>query len=502
MPRPRRLYKEKDSGKYYYIINGKRKYVKVPEGVSSKKLAQINIKNIIKLPSTRRRRPGTLRQPKFGQKIASSLEKSEQGGLPLYVFKTGKKIKTLDDIARESDDTSVDKLTKLLLKGIKAVPSSSKISATIATQTPSTSEVGSQTTAKVTTKPKRTIGQPFRPTDMESKEDDRMGESKEAEPRKPRKQRIQVSDAELIKVIGEVDRIGAVNLNNVRGYLDEFYGKEQYTGITENKFNKAIKKYEELAYSTPLNYPPPSMSMPPPPPRPPSRVTTLSDINPYETSTEAGNFVRQLMKQGGVKTAETETETEVEGAGYDGDGLFNDEIEKIAKKRIKDYVPVIASDQLNELPKYVGRGDTRFGFVINTNPSTSDGSGEDGMRPGHWMAVFINNEDDYPSIEFFDPLAEGKMPDDLIRMCRRIAVKMNPEMMFKYKQNMLRRQSKLTSNCGWHAVKFLDDRYNGVPFSQATGYDDYMDSLNNAPDGSRDGEKQIASYIKKYESYI
>ena len=50
-----------------------------------------------------------------------------------FVFKPGKKIKTLEDLAKESDDTSVDKLSKLLLKGIEAVPSSSKIQPTIAT---------------------------------------------------------------------------------------------------------------------------------------------------------------------------------------------------------------------------------------------------------------------------------------------------------------------------------------------------------------------------------
>jgi hypothetical protein len=81
-------------------------------------------------------------------------------------------------------------------------------------------------------------------------------------------------------------------------------------------------------------------------------------------------------------------------------------------------------------------------------------------------------------------------------------MKMNPSMMFKYKQNMLRRQSKMTSNCGWHAVKFLDDRYNGVPWSEATGYDDYMAQHSSAPDDSHDGEKDISKYIKKYESYI
>jgi len=126
------MYKE-DTGKYYYIINGKRKYVKVPEGVSTKNLAKINIQNIIKMPSAQRiKKQGKLRQPKFGKKIASSLQKDEQAGLPLYVFKPGKKIKTLEDLAKESDDTSVDKLSRLLLKGIEAIPSSSKIQPSIA----------------------------------------------------------------------------------------------------------------------------------------------------------------------------------------------------------------------------------------------------------------------------------------------------------------------------------------------------------------------------------
>lgn len=419
MTRPRRMYKE-DTGKYYYLINGKRKYVKVPEGVSSKNLARINIQNIIKLPSAQRiKRPGKLRQPKFSKKIASSLEKTEQGGLPLYVFKPQRKIKTLEDLAKESDDTSVEKITKLLLKGIEAVPSSSKVQPTIATMREQ---------------------QALPPPEKEAKAGKKPGKEPE------------IRESQLIKLMTnwyekneEYPSLDEVN-NNI---------KSQYIDVTRDRYNSALDK--------------------------------------------AGEIISEYVAN---PTERTTFERFFKGKGDDGDGLYNDEIETITKKRIKDYVPVIASDQLSELPKYVGRGDKRFSFVINTNPSTSDGSGDDGMRPGHWRAVFINNEDDYPSIEYFDPLAEGKMPEDLIKMCRRIAVKMNPEMMFKYKQNMLRRQSKLTSNCGWHCIKFLDDRYNGVPYSVASGYDDYMENLNNTPDASRDGEKEITSYIKKYESYI
>lgn len=420
MPRPRRMYKD-DSGKYYYIIDGKKKYIKVPPGVSSKNLARINIQNIIKLPSAQRiKKQGKLRQPKFGKKIAPSLQKEEQAGLPLYVFKPGKKIKTLEDLSKESDDTSMDKLSKLLLKGVDAVPSSSKIQPTIASMTQQ---------------------QALPPAEKESKKPGR----------KPGKE-PEIRETELIKLITNWYEKNAEypSLDEVNNSM-----KSQYIDITRERYNSALDKAGEI-------------------------------IDEYVANpTERTTFERFFK-----------------GKGDDGDGLYNDEIEKIAKKRIKDYVPVIASDQLNELPKYVGRGDKRFGFVINTNPSTSDGTGNDSYPPGHWTAVFINNEDDYPSIEYFDPLAQGKMPEDLIKMCRRIAVKMNPEVMFKYKQNMLRRQSKMTSNCGFHAVKYLDDRFNGVPYSEATGYDDYMESLNSTPDGSRDGEKEIASYIKKYESYI
>ncbi len=483
MTRPRRLYTT-DDGKFYYLIDGKKRFVKTPAGVSQKQIAKINIKNIVNAPTTKRvKRRRKKIQPVYGAKVGSVLQKSATGGLPIYFFQPQKNIPTLENQAKISGDTNVEKLTKELLKGLKPTPSSSKIAASISTQTDQTEKMqfGTQTERK--------------PRKKESGSD----ADTETVPRK------QISATELVNVIGEVDRRGTVNINNVRGYLDEFYGKDKYTGITQPKFDKAVNKYTELAMSTPQGTPPPSMSPPPPRPTPPKK-TGIATISDYNTDTEAGNYIRNLMKQGGVQ-AGTMTESESEptqgakGTG-DSDGLYNDEIEKVLKKRIKNYVPVIASDQINDLLRYVGKGDKRFGFVINTNPSTSDGSGNDGHRTGHWRSVYINNEDDYPSVEYFDPLSEGKMPSELVSVCRKIAMKMNPSMMFKYKQNMLRRQSKMTSNCGHHSIKFLEDRYNGVPWSEATGYDDYMEKQSSAPDDSTDGEKDISKYIKKYESYI
>jgi hypothetical protein len=185
------------------------------------------------------------------------------------------------------------------------------------------------------------------------------------------------------------------------------------------------------------------------------------------------------------------------GKGHGSDGLYDDEIETIAKKRLRDYIPVIAKDETQELMNYVKKGDKQFGFVINTDNSDQPGR--------HWRCVYINNRDDYPSIEYFDPLTEGKPEQSLIDACRKIAIKMNPEKLFKYKQNMLRRQSKLTSNCGYHVLQFLEGRYQGIPFSEITGYDKFIEDMkkqNGDLDGSGHGEKELKPLMKAYDSYI
>lgn len=482
MTRPRRLYTNED-GKFYYLIDGKKKFVKAPAGVSQKQIAKINIKNIVNAPAPKRIKRRRKRiEPAYGKKVGGVLEKDLTGGLPLYFFKPKRNIPTLDDQAEASADTSVQKLTKELLKGLQAKPSSSKLPAepTIVQAIPVVTGIP--------------IAQP---KSSRKKETSGTEADTETEPRVPK---TQIKTDELVKIIGEVERRGiTVNFNNVKGYIDEFYKSSNYTSITQQKFDKAKVDYVKEREKE---------MMPPPEPRSAKKtgISTMKDLLESETDSETGSvlYKRGERAKGMLESDDggvSESKQGAKGTG-DGDGLYNDEIAKVIKKRIKNYVPVIASDEINELPRYVARGDKRFGFVINTNPSTSDGSGNDGYRTGHWRAVYINNEDDYPTVEYFDPLTEGKMPPELITMCRKIAMKMNPSMMFKYKQNMLRRQSKMTSNCGWHSVKFLDDRYNGVPWSEATGYDDYMAQHSSAPDDSNDGEKDISKYIKKYESYI
>ena len=204
-----------------------------------------------------------------------------------------------------------------------------------------------------------------------------------------------------------------------------------------------------------------------------------------------------------VKRTDTKEDDVQEGEG-DGDGvledgLYNDEIERIAKKEIKGhYVPVIPSDHINRLPGLVKKKNKVFGAIINTNPSTSDGSGTDGYKKGHWVSVIVDNRDDYKSIEFFDPLVKNKPSPELLGTLKHIAEKMDPTLMFKLKVNRVRRQAKNSNTCGLHALKFIEDRIKGKPFTEASCYDHWKSTKKSTNDDSEHGEKRIEKAFSQY----
>jgi Ulp1 family protease len=138
----------------------------------------------------------------------------------------------------------------------------------------------------------------------------------------------------------------------------------------------------------------------------------------------------------------------------------------------------------------------RFGFVINRADSSSNGTGKDGNELGHWKSVYVSNEDDFPSIEYYDSLAESTPSKPMIDKLRQIAQKMNPEKYFKLKVNNLKVQPDNNNDCGYYAIKFLEDRHDGVPFEEATMYKQFIDKYGG--DYSKEGIKEI----KNFKSYL
>jgi hypothetical protein len=383
MARPRRLYLT-SSGKYYYIIDGKKKYLKVPVGMSQKQVQNINIKNIIGAPAKRIKRKKKRVPMRYTKKITTNdMIQQTTGGLPSYIFQPQKKILSLTELIEKADDTSEKKLIDLL-KG-----------ATIVIKT----EPG--------------IGVPPPVTPYKSKE---VEEEEEEIPRKD----IPIPTPE----------------------------KSKPTEKTKSKPTKKTKSTTIPMFFT-------TTKKTEPPPEPPKGSGTFDS----------------------------------------DDGLYNDQIEKIMKKRLDMTVPVVARDQVYNLLDKVYNKDF-FSAIINTDPISENGR--------HWRCIVIDNRDDFPSAEYFDPLCESTKPEtELLDVMRKICKRMNPEKYMKYKFSKIRRQNFLKSNCGYHCMKFIEDRYNGVPFEEASGYKDFMrrqKGKGEAPDDSMDGEGDLKKYEKKIKN--
>lgn len=169
------------------------------------------------------------------------------------------------------------------------------------------------------------------------------------------------------------------------------------------------------------------------------------------------------------------------GSEDDYDGLYGDEIIKIMKP-YKGFLGVIMNDEIPTLIEDSLHYD-RFGFVINTDNSDMDGS--------HWCAIFVDIPDG--SIEYFDSF--GDEPSEEIKRDMAELIKEHDiNYLMKFKVNGQKVQDLRTGSCGWFAMKFLIDRFNGVPFATASGFK--VTSI-----GSKRGESKVKT-MKKSFGYI
>jgi len=468
--RPKRLYYDQDKDKYFYLINSKKKYIKKPKNMSQRQLVKINIKNIIgdTRPKKVKRRKYK-KTIKLQKQIVPELSKAiiNEVGLPVYLFRENKRFGTLDDFVKNKDKDDV----KLLTDQFK-VPTLVNNYA----KPPIIEDISSLASSFIETKPATPRG---KKTLLEIKDRtiEIVEKAKEIRERTPVPtpettplREDEDEEDEPKKYVGLPEKILMVNLPN---QLSSLLGRR----ITKEE-QKSYKNSDVSRFAI---------------------VREIKQKNRDFPDIPVGNFKNWSQEIKNQYDIALRFEGKGNSKGNSKDGLYNDEISKILKANIKDYIPVIASNEINDMIRYVKPDLKRFGFIINTSDSSSDGSGNDGKPVGHWRACYINNEDDYQSIEIFDPLV-NEPENGLVQGLREIAKKMNPETLFKFKINYLQRQNKNTGTCGYHAIKFLDDRFNGVPFSVASGYDDYIEK--HAPDHSADGEENLKNKIKKYNSFI
>jgi len=218
------------------------------------------------------------------------------------------------------------------------------------------------------------------------------------------------------------------------------------SGITESKEDTTVRETKEAE-------PVEQITTAPAPRKSPTFLGQVGGVNIYDDDNTSSEESKDGAEESKDKT----------GAGkYTAwnDGLYDDEIENILQSKTKRFVPVIMSDEIPSLVKYVNPKTKEFGFVINSTSSKTNGE--------HWRAVFldfINCE-----INYYDSLV-SQPTKQFLKDIKLLIDKVNPSCYMKLKVNLVKTQGDDTQNCGFFAAKFLIDRFKNKPFKEASMVD-------------------------------
>jgi hypothetical protein len=145
----------------------------------------------------------------------------------------------------------------------------------------------------------------------------------------------------------------------------------------------------------------------------------------------------------------------------------------------KGFLGVVAVDEIPQLIKRSLSYD-KFGFVMNTDYSYEPGS--------HWVAVYIDTIDDC-SLEYYNSFAEP--PDPIfLKEIKKLIDAHKLGIYLKFKVNKIKQQAENSSLCGFHAMRFLMNRFDGKPFVDCSGYSDV-----------RNSEKKAGKMLEKYDRF-
>lgn len=162
-------------------------------------------------------------------------------------------------------------------------------------------------------------------------------------------------------------------------------------------------------------------------------------------------------------------------------GMTNLQIDKILGK-YPQYLGCISCDEIDSviLPKVKAK--SKGGFVINTDPSNKPGR--------HWQGVYFDATPGGESeINFFDSYAD-KPSKRVLKGLKDIVDKLDSDSLLKFKQNRIKYQNDLSSNCGYFVCDFLEKRFNGHRFPESTIFNNVVR-----------GEANIEIYKEKHGGF-
>ena len=155
-----------------------------------------------------------------------------------------------------------------------------------------------------------------------------------------------------------------------------------------------------------------------------------------------------------------ETDLTKKGFGK-GKGLLETELETV----MRPYQQIGFNGVVSELNEIKDLSSNYVSAIIHI---PHDEQPNPGIVEGHYVAIFIDTDCDM-SAEYYDPFGEP-MPAKLKNQLKQLIKRMNPSSMLKLKINGVTNQAAQSSNCAWHCVRFLLDRYRGKSFKEATDF--------------------------------
>ena len=131
----------------------------------------------------------------------------------------------------------------------------------------------------------------------------------------------------------------------------------------------------------------------------------------------------------------------------------------MSKYKSRGFVGVISADEIPDLIEPTQNLD-KFGFVMNTDDS--DEAGE------HWVSCYVDLVDDC-SVEYYDSYADPPS-ERFLQDIKQLIDAHGVDHYLKMKSNKIKHQDERSSLCGFHAMRFLIDRFEGKPFIDASGF--------------------------------
>jgi hypothetical protein len=506
--RPRRLFYDDKKDKYFYLIKGKKKYIKPPtKTITTKEVSRINIRNIIPVPvRVRNIRPkGSLKAITNERIVSKAIPVSVSQNIIPSLYRTGddfeKRLTKIEDKFKpvekkpetKKPETNTGRRTGFLSRFLPSRTPKPTSSSVIAKEREETEKQIMKDVDKQREENKQIQGPTTNIADLPKSNAfldffrNKKSDIKEPPP---------IVSTKSMNSKNRDDALKKFN-KNYKGELSvESYGDF----LAFQSKDKVYSKYTPLEYDSWIRYPSfltELEALPPEDRKELERNARLSYFAPLTTGSNIQVFNQGRFEDNKEDDFKGESKDEGRTSGFgqyenDDDGMYNDELQEIFEDKTNKFLPVIASDKMDTLLPLVNKDTKKFGWIQNTEPSGSMGR--------HWVAYFI----DIPNYEvnYYDSLVEndGEPPLESLKGLKKIIDKIHPEYYLLFKYNQIRDQNYSSKNCGYFALKFIMDRYRNIPFKTATSYDTLYnyESDDETIDNSGAGEKMI----KKFKQFL